>query len=104
MLEAFETDAFSEWLSELRDATGKARIIKQVQRIQIAERYVGDWKPVGDVVEVRLFFGPGYRLYTSIENGKLLLLLVGGDKSSQSRDIAKAQRLLEEWREDRWRQ
>lgn len=98
MLEAFEADEFSNWLTELRDVTGKARIIKQIQRTQIAGRYAGDWKPIGDVVEIRLFFGPGYRLYTSIEDEKLLLLLIGGDKSTQSKDIKEAQRLLKEWK------
>ena len=99
MLQVIETDVFSEWLLNLKDLQGKARILKQVQRIQIAERYVGDWKSVGcGVVEIRLMFGPGYRLYTSIEDGRMLLLLVGGDKSTQGKDIEKARELLSEWR------
>ena len=99
MLQAIETDEFSGWLQGLKDLQGKARIVKQVQRIQLAERYVGDWKAVGGgVIEVRLAFGPGYRLYTSIEGNAVLLLLVGGDKSSQTSDIDKARALLAEWK------
>lgn len=102
MLRVFETDAFSVWLRNLKDLQAKARIIKQVQRIQIAERYVGDWKAVSDgIVETRLMFGSGYRLYSSIEDGGILLLLAGGDKSTQVRDIKKARELLAKWKAKR---
>ena len=98
MLELVKSDDFDGWVRSLRDATTKARVLKQVQRIQVAEQYVGDWKPVGGgVIEVRLVFGAGYRLYTAIREGALLLLLAGGDKSTQGGDIPRAQALLAEW-------
>lgn len=100
MLEVVETDDFNEWLRALRDVAAKGRIIKQVQRVQLAEQYVGDWKAVGNgVIEMRLMFGPGYRLYTSIQGRKVLLLLIGGDKSTQESDIEKAAELLDEWKQ-----
>ena len=59
----------------------------------------GDLKPVGDgVVELRCHFGPGYRVYVYSEGDLLIVLLMGGDKPSQSRDIAAAQRILKEWK------
>lgn len=99
MLRAIESEQFGKWLTNLRDRQAKARMLKQVQRIQLAEQFVGDWKSVGGgVIEVRLDFGPGYRLYAAIETGCILLLLAGGDKSTQNRDIEKAKRCLADWR------
>jgi putative addiction module killer protein len=85
-----QTDTYSNWLDNLKDASGKFRIISRVNRI---EEYgiLGDTTPVGDgVSELRLHFGPGYRIYYIINDDVLILLLCGGDKSSQKRDIKKA--------------
>ena len=67
--------------------------------MQVAERYLGDWKSVGEGVnELRLDFGSGYRVYVCIENGRMLLLLAGGDKHRQQSDIEKAKIVLADWR------
>lgn len=72
-----------------------------IDKIVAHETLIGDYKSVGQgVVELRLHFGPGYRVYCYEEKGTLLLLLIGGDKSTQKRDIRRAQELLEEWKND----
>lgn len=100
MLSVEQTVEYERWFGALRDVRGKVAVARQVERIAAAGALVGDWKQVGGgVVEVRVMgHGPGYRAYLSIEGGRLLLLLLGGDKSSQGRDIAKARRLLADWR------
>lgn len=92
------TAAFDAWLSKLKDARGKARI---VERIRSAERgNFGDCEPVGSgVSEMRIHFGPGYRVYFTRISAVVYVLLCGGTKRSQQRDIAKAHemvRLLQE--------
>lgn len=81
---------FDEWLTALKDAKGKARI-------RSAEHgNLGDVQPVGgDISEMRIHFGPGYRVYFTQRGKLLILLLVGGDKSSQKRDIKKAKSLAD---------
>lgn len=83
------TEAFDTWLSTLRDGVGKARI---AQRIRAAELgHFGDTKPVGEgVSEMRIHTGPGYRLYYMRIGSVVYLLLAGGDKNSQRRDIRQA--------------
>ena len=83
------TEAFDTWLSALKDKIGRARI---VHRIRSAEHgNFADCKPVGDgVFEMRVHVGPGYRLYYTRRGEVLYLLLLGGDKSSQKRDIQRA--------------
>lgn len=99
LLRVYESETFSSWLRKLKDAKAKAQIEKQIHRIKVAEAYVGDWKPIGGgIVEIRIDSGPGYRLYTVMECRKLLILLAGGTKQSQSRDIAAAKRELMKWR------
>jgi len=90
-----QTQAFQDWLDALRDRRAQARI---AARIRLAEAgNLGDWKPVGgEVSEMRIDFGPGYRLYFARRGSLLIVMLAGGDKSSQSRDIRRAQRLLKE--------
>lgn len=103
MLHLVETEEYADWLDSMRDRMVKARIMKQMQRVQNAGCYVGDWKSVGEgVFENRIDVGPGYRVYSAIEGSVVLLLLVGGDKSSQRRDILRAQAMLKEWREAHW--
>ena len=99
MLAIEQTREFRQWFTGLQDPRGVIAIARQIDRMSAAGHYIGDWKNVGGPIEVRIRGrGPGYRLYLSIERKVLLLLLVGGDKSSQSDDVAKAKRLLVDWR------
>lgn len=99
MLQIQRTDTFADWLSRLRDAKGKARILSRLE--SIAQGSLGDTKNVGDGVrELRVHVGPGYRIYFA-QTGRIVLLLpCGGDKSTQKRDIERAKRLLRDSREE----
>jgi len=94
MVDIFKTNTFDKWFRGLRDARAKARIDERIERL--ANGNPGDVKPVGSrVSEMRIDYGPGYRLYY-VQRGKLLIvLLCGGDKSSQRRDVSKAIELAE---------
>lgn len=99
MLEVEKSETFDRWFRRLRNRTVRLRIARQIYRMQVAERYLGDWKSVGEgVIEVRLDYGPGYRVYVCIENDRMLLLLAGGDKYRQQPDIEKAKIVLADWR------
>lgn len=99
MLDVEESRTYSRWFGQLRDLMAKARINKYLMRVQMAGKLMGDWKHVGDgVIETRHDFGPGYRVYLSIEGNKVLLLLAGGEKHGQQRDIQRAKDILKEWR------
>ena len=94
MIEIRQTEEFSDWLHSFRDAKIKGRILTRIDRLYFG--LLGDAKSVGSgVSELRLDFGPGYRIYFGKKGSELYLLLSGGDKSSQSRDIKKAQILLQ---------
>lgn len=94
-----QTDEFKQWLQRLKDSQSKARILKHLTKQQRAESLIGDWKVVDNALyEFRFTFGPGYRIYFTLIAQKLVILLIGGDKGSQSRDIEKAQVLNNEWR------
>lgn len=93
MYQLQSTEIFDQWLRNLRDRQGRARILARLESVQLGN--LGDVKPVGDGVrEMRLDVGPGYRVYFSQRGRVLLLLLCGGDKSTQARDIARARRIL----------
>ncbi len=95
MIEVRETGAFSEWLSGLRDARAKAEVARRVRRLALGNP--GDVKPVGESVsELRIHYGPGYRVYYVQRGALLIILLCGGDKSTQARDIASALKLAKE--------
>jgi putative addiction module killer protein len=97
MLEIKRTDEFSRWLKRLRDADAKARINLRIRRIALTEN-LGDFKSVGDgVSELRVDYGPGYRIYFGRRRNQIILLLIGGDKSTQQRDIMKAKQINEEY-------
>jgi putative addiction module killer protein len=82
-------EPFNEWLNELRDVIGRKRILARVSRMQ--QGNYGDCKPVGDgVSELRMFFGSGYRVYFGEHGNDWVVLLCGGDKSSQDDDITQA--------------
>lgn len=89
------TKDFNRWLARIRDRQS-ARVIAQRLDRAVAGN-LGDVKSVGQgVSEMRVFTGPGYRVYFTVRDSELIILLCGGDKSSQSRDIARAQRILSE--------
>ena len=97
MIEVFRTDEFARWLKRLKDADARARINLHIRRLSLTGNF-GDTKSVGDgVYEMRLDFGPGYRLYYSRRGNDVVLLLIGGNKSSQQRDIDKAKKLNSEY-------
>ena len=98
------TEAYDRWFRNIKDRHAKARINLALRRCQLDGRVVGDVKPVGDQVrEMRFHFGPGYRLYFVQRCSTVILLLAGGDKSSQDDDIAMAKRLeLQLRKEQQW--
>lgn len=88
-----QTQEFRDWLDALKDLRAQVRI---AARLRLAEAgSLGDWKPVGqEVSEMRVAFGPGYRLYFTRRESILIVMLAGGDKSTQARDIRRAQQVL----------
>jgi putative addiction module killer protein len=95
MIEVRQTKTFMEWRTGLRDAVARKRIGARIDRLSFGN--FGDAKAVGEGVrELRLDFGPGYRIYFVQRGDVLVILLCGGDKSAQARDIAKAKRLAQE--------
>lgn len=99
VLEIWTTPTYDRWLLKLRDRGARAKIAQYFDAVAALGYLRGDLKPVGDrVIEVRFNIGPGYRVYLTREGGRMVLLLAGGDKSSQHRDIKKAKELAMEWR------
>jgi len=90
-----QTQEFQVWLDALKDVRAQVRI---AARLRLAEAgSLGDWKPVGnEVSEMRVAFGPGYRLYFTRRQSILIVMFAGGDKSTQARDIKRAQRILKQ--------
>ncbi len=94
MIEIRKTEHFANWLDNLRDIQAKARVMVRIERL--ASGNAGDVKPVGEgVSEMRINYGPGYRVYFIQRGSELIILLAGGDKSSQPRDIKTAVRLAQ---------
>jgi len=92
MVEIRKTDLFAKWIDGLRDIKAKVRILIRIERL--ASGNAGDVKPVGEgISELRIDYGPGYRVYFTKRGNELIILLAGGDKSSQSGDIKTASRL-----------
>jgi putative addiction module killer protein len=90
-----QTDVFSKWLAALRDPKGTARIVARIDSARLGN--LGDSRSLGGGLhEMRIFAGPGYRLYFARRGQVVIVLLCGGDKSSQQRDIARAKQLLAE--------
>lgn len=91
-------EPFRQWLSKIRDKKAVSRIDVSVRRLALNRR--GDWKRVGGgVFELRIHYGPGFRVYFSEQGRDIVLLLLGGDKSSQKRDIEAAIRYRQEYEE-----
>ncbi len=89
------TVIFNKWLRKLRDRQAVLAITKRLGRAKLGN--FGDVAPVGSGVnEMRFFIGPGYRLYYVISGGKIIVMLCGGDKSTQEKDIKKAKELAED--------
>jgi len=98
MVELLRTADFEKWLSRLKDGRAVARIADRLDRLAMGNP--GDVKPVGEgVSELRIAYGPGYRVYFLQKGSIVILLLCGGDKSSQSKDIKSAKALAEKWKE-----
>src|ERR1700712_1085461 len=89
-----QTETFYAWVRDLRDIRARAKIVTRIQRLE--DGNPGDVAPVGEgVSEMRIHHGPGYRLYYVNRGGELVILLCGGDKASQARDIEHAKRLAQ---------
>jgi putative addiction module killer protein len=92
MIEVRKTATFSDWMAALRDHRARAKIAARIDRLAL--RNAGDARPVGEgVSELRIHHGPGYRVYFVARGETLIILLCGGDKSTQARDIKTAKRL-----------
>jgi putative addiction module killer protein len=93
MVRVIATDVFTAWFERLRDHGARQRISIRLDRLRSGNP--GDWKSVGDgIAELRIAYGPGYRLYCVRRGETLVILLCGGDKSTQQRDIAQAKLVL----------
>ncbi len=95
MIEVRQTDVFMDWFAGLRDREARARITVRIRRLSLGNP--GDVKPVGSgVSEMRIDYGPGYRVYFVRRGDTVVVLLCGGDKRNQDRDIARALELAQE--------
>lgn len=91
-----ETNEYLRWYNKLKDSKAKARIDVRLRRIATQEHF-GDCKSVRDsIFELRIDYGPGYRVYYTQRGEEIILLLIGGDKSTQQSDIDKAKKILAE--------
>ena len=93
MMEIRKTDTFAKWLDGIQDIRARARILVRIERLSAGNP--GDVKPVGEgVSELRIDYGPGYRVYYKEQGREVIILLTGGDKHSQAKDIKTALRLV----------
>ncbi|MGI9084872.1 MAG: type II toxin-antitoxin system RelE/ParE family toxin [Aeromicrobium sp.] len=93
------SSTFDRWLSGLKDVRAVARIAIRIERLEAGNP--GDVRPVGGgISELRITYGPGYRVYYMQRGSTVIVLLCGGDKSSQQRDVKAAHRIAEEWNSD----
>lgn len=96
MYEFRQSATFSRWIAGLRDRQAKKLIAKRLIRVE--QGFFGDAKSVGDGVhELKVHYGPGYRIYFQVRGNKIVLLLCGGDKNSQASDIAQAKAIARAW-------
>jgi len=94
MVEVRQTPEFSKWLRRLKDPNAVARIVARIRRVEMENP--GDVKSIGrGVMKMRIDYGPGYRIYYTHRGATVVVLLCGGDKRAQSRDIKRAQELAE---------
>lgn len=98
MVEILRSDVFDAWLHGLRDREAKARILVRVRRLGLGNP--GQYRALKDgIFEMKIDYGPGYRVYYAQRGSVLVLLLCGGDKATQQADIAAATRIAQQWRE-----
>ena len=98
MVEIIRSDTFDRWLRKLRDSQAKARVEMRIRRLSLGN--AGDVQPIGEgLSEMRIDHGPGYRVYFMQQGKVLILLLCGGDKSTQRRDIEKAREIAAQWKD-----
>ncbi|EAT5390159.1 type II toxin-antitoxin system RelE/ParE family toxin [Salmonella enterica] len=98
MKEIIRSETFSDWLLSLKDSRAKARVLARIDRMKAGN--FGDSEPIGDGLnEARIHYGPGYRVYFMQQGNVVVVLLCGGDKSSQSKDIKQAKQIAKAWRE-----
>ena len=92
MIEIRKTDIFVKWLDNLEDIRARARVLARIERLALGNP--GDVEPVGEgVSELKIHYGPGYRVYYKKRGRSMVILLAGGDKRTQSKDIKRALRL-----------
>lgn len=90
-----KTEYFDKWLRKLKDIRAKAKILTRLKRIELGN--LGEYRPLrSNLFEIKIDYGPGYRIYFSFRERTVILLLIGGDKSTQERDIKKALEILHE--------
>jgi len=95
MIKLHETITFTQWLNDLKDRRARAKIVARLQRL--INGLAGDVEPVGEgISELRIHYGKGYRVYYKRSGESIIIILCGGDKSSQSKDIKKAKLLVRE--------
>ena len=98
MIELVKSATFDRWLTGLKDARARARVEVRIRRMSLGNP--GDVKPVGGgVSEMRVEYGPGYRVYFMQRGMRVIVLLCGGDKSTQAEDIARAKAIAAQWRD-----
>jgi putative addiction module killer protein len=94
-MQVVQSDVFTAWLDNVKDERAAARIVTRIRRMEIGN--AGDVRSVGEgVSEIRIDYGPGYRVYFTRRERTLVILLCGGDKKSQRKDIALARRMAKE--------
>lgn len=98
MIELIKADVFGGWLRGLRDTRARAKIMVRIRRLSLGNP--GDVKPIGEgVSELRIPYGPGYRVYYITRGPVIIVLLCGGDKASQPCDIDQAKTIAAQWKE-----
>lgn len=98
MVEIIKSDTFDRWLRKLRDSQAKARVEMRIRRLSLGN--AGDVQPIGEgLSEMRIDYGPGYRVYYLQQSKVLVLLLCGGDKRTQQKDIVKAREIATQWKD-----
>jgi putative addiction module killer protein len=99
MFDVLETAQFREWINGLKDSRARVRIGMRIERVE--QGNFGDHKNLGDISELRIDHGPGYRVYYMSEREQIIILLAGGDKSTQGQDIATARFIAKDVRDRR---
>ena len=94
-----KTTEFDKWLRKLKDLNAKAKILFRIQKLEI-DGHFGDCKSIGDGIrEMRVNFAKGYRIYFIEKSGKIIVLLIGGDKSTQQKDIERAKEIYKKMKD-----